>query len=56
MREREREMWHAWGDAQVFWLENHIIRDKFGDISLNVRIILKGILKKQNMKIWTKFS
>jgi hypothetical protein len=38
-----------------FWLENLEGRNHLGDLSIDERIILKWILKKQGMRMWTGF-
>jgi hypothetical protein len=38
-----------------FWLENLRGRDRFGDLGVDGRILLKRILKKLGMKMWIGF-
>jgi hypothetical protein len=51
-------MWHVWGTREVhagFWWGNLMERDHCEDPGLDVRIILKLILKKYDGQAWVSF-
>jgi hypothetical protein len=40
---------------QLFWLENMKGRDHLEDVGIDVRIILKWIMKQYGVRLWTCF-
>jgi hypothetical protein len=52
-------MWHTWGRSEIhtkFWLESLKGKDHhLEDLSIDERIILKWILRKQCERVWTGF-
>jgi hypothetical protein len=52
-------MWHIWRRAEghtEFWWENLKERDNVENLGVDMRIILKCILKKLDGKAWTGFN
>jgi hypothetical protein len=39
-----------------FWLEDTKRINHLGDVSINRRILLKWILEKENMMVWTNIN
>jgi hypothetical protein len=55
-RMRWRGMWHAWGTGEVHtgsWRGDFRERDRFKDLGVGGRIVLKWIFKKWGGEEWT---
>jgi len=49
---------HKWGREEAhtkFYSENIKEKDRLGDLGIDVRIILRRILREQGVRVWTIF-